>query len=139
MPLRHARRTRDKRWHLVEDCGGVPRIVPIDWGVDRSGHWPRVDFEARAFGQAIECPSCGASWLLRETDCIFGVARRDGNDVLVLVRCPGCRLPHRVRGVGFVTAFPQLFRLMGGWLDWDERSSAFEAEEAALYGRAVER
>ena len=67
-------------------------------------------------------------------DCIFGIACRGGNDALALVRCAACRLPHRVRAIGFVTAYPQIVSLMEGWASWEQRRTEFEAEEGRLYG-----
>lgn len=133
--LRRARRTGDRHWHMVEDSGGVSRILPLDWRPDGEGHWPRVELECRGFGARIACPGCGTEWTLQETDAVFGTARREGNDVLLLVRCASCRLPHAVRGLGFATAFPAVVELMGGWLAWERRAAEFEAEEARLYGQ----
>ena len=135
--MRQVKRSADGRWYTVESVNGVCRISPVDWTQDRNGHWPRVDFEVREFGQEIVCPRCGSSWTLEEMDCVFGRACREGNDLLVIVRCSGCRLPHRVRCVGFVTAYPRVVRLMEGWADWSRRLQEFRAEERRLYGEPV--
>ncbi len=111
------------------------RIGPPDWGPDAQGHWPRVDLEARAIEDSLRCPNCGTSWVLEEFDCVFGTACREGNDVYVLVRCTACRLPHRVRGVGFATAYPRLIGLMDGWASATRRCALFRAAEEGFYGR----
>lgn len=134
--MREARKTPDGRWYIVEGPGAVCRIGPPDWRPDAAGHWPRVDLEARAIDETIRCPHCGTTWVLEEFDCIFGTARRDSNDLWVLVRCTTCRLPHRVRAVGFVTAYPRVVALMEGWVGFERRRTAFRAEEEKLYGRA---
>ena len=132
--MRVAKRSADGRWYTVIPGEGVCRIGPPDWSQDREGHWPRVDFEARGLGEKITCPRCGSPWVLEEMDCVFGRSRLDGNDVLVLVRCSRCRLPHRVRCLGFVTAYPRVIRLMEGWSDSEQRERDFRAEEERLYG-----
>lgn len=121
---------------MVEGDEGVCRISPPRWEKDAAGHWPRVDLTVRSLGETIACPACGTTWVFEEMDCVFGTARKEGNDVLVLVRCVSCRLPHRTRAVGFVTAYPRVVQLMDGWADWDKRRESFEAEEARLYGPA---
>ena len=73
-------------------------------------------------------------WTLEEMDCIFGSARRRGNDVVLLVRCAGCRLPHRVRLAGFVTAYPGMIERMGGWTSWERRAERLREDEQRLYG-----
>ncbi len=135
--MRQVKRSADGRWYTVETVDGVCRISPPDWTQDRNGHWPRVDFEVREFGQKITCPRCASSWTLEEMDCVFGRACRQRNDFLVIVRCAACRLPHRVRCVGFVTAYPRVVRLMEGWADWSRRLQEFRAEEHRLYGEPV--
>jgi len=135
--MREARRTPDGRWYIVEGQEAVCRIGPPDWRADDRGHWPRVDLEARALNDKIACPACGTTWILEEFDCVFGTARREGNDVLVLVRCTTCRLPHRVRGVGFVTAYPRTVGLMEGWASWEQRRTRFRRVEEGFYGEAV--
>lgn len=132
--MRQARKTPKGRWYVREDGDALCRIGPPDWGPDDAGHWPRVDLEARAVEETIRCPRCGTTWVLEEFDCIFGTARRVGNDLVVLVRCAGCRLPHRVRAVGFVTAYPRLIALMEGWAGESHRRAAVRAEEEKLYG-----
>ena len=82
----------------------------------------------------VVCPNCGTSWVLEEMDCVFGMARKEGNDVIVLVRCLGCRLPHSARAVGFVTAYPRVIQLMEGWSEWEKREQDFRAQELKLYG-----
>ena len=134
--MRRARRTPDGQWHVVEEREGLSRIGAPDWGLDWEGHWPRVDLSVKDFHETVLCPSCGSTWAFEEMDCVFGTARRDGNDVLVIVRCVNCRLPHRTRAVGFVTAYPRVARLMEGWIAWDTRRALFEAEEERLYGLA---
>jgi len=135
--MREARRTADGRWYMVEGAEEVCRIGPADWRPDAQGRWPRLDLEARALNETIPCPACGTTWVLEEFDCVFGTARRAGNDLLVLVRCTSCRLPHRVRGVGFVTAYPRTIGLMAGWAGWEKRRGHFRTEEANFYGAAM--
>lgn len=132
--MREARKTPEGHWYTVEGAGSLCRIGPADWQPDERGLWPRVDLEARAVQERIACPCCATAWVLEEFDCVFGTARDDGNDVLVLVRCTGCRLPHRVRGVGFLTAYPDLAGLMEGWATWERRRQRFRGEETKLYG-----
>jgi len=132
--MREARRAPDGRWYIVDGPDAVCRIGPPDWGLDAQGRWPRVDLEARALNEEIRCPNCGTTWVLEEFDCIFGTARVDGNDVLVLVRCTSCRLPHRLRGVGFATAYPRVLGLMEGWAGLERRAAFFQEEEEELYG-----
>ncbi len=132
--MRKARQAGDGRWYTVETEGGVDRIRPADWGPDRNGHWPVVEVEARSLGVEIPCPACGTPWTLEEMDFVFGRACRRGNDLLALVRCRHCRLPQRVRGVGFVTAYPRIVRLMEGWSSWPRREREFRAEELRLFG-----
>ena len=136
--MREARKTPEGRWYTIEVREGVCRIGPPDWRQDHLGLWARVELEARSIEQRIACPSCGTTWVLEEFDCIFGTACDEGNDVLVLVRCTGCRLPHRVRGVGFLTAYPHLMDLMEGWADWERRRDLFRGEEEKLYGGAAQ-
>jgi hypothetical protein len=135
--MREARRTAEGRWYMVEGEEEVCRIGRADWRPDAQGHWPRLDLEARALNETVQCPACGTAWVLEEFDCVFGTARRAGNDLLVLVRCTSCRLPHRLRGVGFVTAYPRTTELMEGWAGWEKRRSRFREEEENLYGEAV--
>ncbi|WP_025323712.1 hypothetical protein [Deferrisoma camini] len=132
--MRKARQTPEGRWYVVESRDGVDRIGPADWRPDARGFWPRVEFRVRTLGAEIRCPACGTAWVLEEMDCVFGRCCRRGNDLLVLVRCHHCRLPHRVRGVGFVTAYPRMVRLMEGWAGWDRRAREFRAEEARVFG-----
>lgn len=133
--MREARQTAEGRWYMVEG-DAVCRIGPADWHPDTQGHWPRVEIEARALNETIACPACQTTWVLEEFDCVFGTARRAGNDLLVLVRCVTCRLPHRVRGVGFVTAYPRTVELMVGWSGWEKRRDRFRSEELGFYGEA---
>ncbi|MBI5440160.1 MAG: hypothetical protein HY900_02995 [Deltaproteobacteria bacterium] len=119
---------------MFDDADTLPRILPLEWGVDEAGHWPRVDLEVHRFGERVSCPRCESAWVLQETDGVFGLARREGNDLLFLARCASCRLPHRVRGVGFGTAYPAVIELMEGWLGWEKRACEFAAEEERLYG-----
>lgn len=132
--MRKARRTRGGRWYIVDEERGVSQAEAPHWGLDEEGHWPRVELPVKALEEKVRCPACGTSWTFQETDCVFGTAARDRNDVLVTVRCARCRLPHRVRAVGFVTAYPNTVRLMEGWIGWDKRRAVFEAEEVRLYG-----
>ncbi|GAB4261492.1 MAG: hypothetical protein Kow0092_11060 [Deferrisomatales bacterium] len=135
--MREARKTPSGRWYMVEEeGGGVCRIVPSDWGKDAEGYWPRVNLQVRGFGEAVACPHCGTTWVFEEMDCVFGMSRKEHNDILVLVRCVNCRLPHRTRAVGFVTAYPRVVRLMEGWANWEKRRADFAAEERRLFGRA---
>ena len=133
--MRTARRTPDGRWYIVEGGGEVCRVGPPDWGLDAEGRWPRVELTVRALQETVACPNCGTEWVFEEMDCVFGTARAEGNDVLVLVRCTGCRLPHCTRAIGFVTAYPRVVRLMEGWIGWERRQALFDAEEAKLFGR----
>ncbi len=132
--MRRIRRTRDGRWYTAVDDGDVTRLEPPRWQPDDRGRWPRVDLEVRSLGETVACPHCGSAWTFEEMDCVFGRSRRDGNDVLVLARCVSCRLPHRVRAVGLVTAYPRVVELMEGWTSWEHRRAQFEAEEVRLYG-----
>jgi hypothetical protein len=136
--MRRARRTPDGQWHVVEEREGLSRIGAVDWGLDREGRWPRVDLSVKDLHETVVCPACGTTWTFEEMDCVFGTACREGNDVIAIVRCANCRLPHRTKAVGFVTAYPRLARLMAGWLEWDKRRTLFEAEEERLYGPAGE-
>ncbi len=132
--MRKARKTRSGRWYIVDEERSVSHLDAPDWRLDEGGHWPKVEFLVRALDDKIACPACGTSWSFQETDCVFGTASKDGNDVIAIVRCVHCRLPHRIRAVGFVTAYPNTLRLMEGWLGWAERRAVFEAEEGRLYG-----
>ncbi|MDW7709993.1 MAG: hypothetical protein SCH98_05920 [Deferrisomatales bacterium] len=132
--MREARRSPDGRWYILEGSEALCRIGPPDWGPDPRGYWPRVDLEARALEETLACPNCGTEWVLEQFDCVFGTACREGNDIRVLVRCTTCRLPHRVRGVGFATAYPGLMDLMGGWTRHERRNELFRAAEKSFYG-----
>ncbi|MHB8767305.1 MAG: hypothetical protein ACYDA8_23610 [Deferrisomatales bacterium] len=133
--MREARRAPDGRWYIVEAEGaGVFHLGPPAWDPDALGRWPRVEFTVRSLGDGVTCPRCGAGWVLEEFDCVFGLACPEGNDLRVLVRCATCRLPHRVRVVGFMTAYPRVVALMEGWAPWTRRRRQYEGEEAALFG-----
>lgn len=135
--MRQARRARDGRWFMTEKRGGVCRLSAPSWEPDVQGRWPLVDMEVRSLGEGISCPGCGATYAFEEMDCIFGTARKSGNDLLVLTRCTRCRLPHRLRGVGLVTAYPHLVRKMAGWSNWRTRRHSFDTLEKRLYGEGV--
>lgn len=136
--MRLAKKTQDGRWYILEEEDGVYHIRPAGWGRDRNGYWPRVDLVVRGLEETVVCPHCGNTWVFEEMDCVFGRSRKDGNDVLVLVRCVNCRLPHRVRALGLITAYPRVAQLMEGWAEWEKRRGDFEAEEEKLYGRTEE-
>ncbi|HSH69203.1 MAG TPA: hypothetical protein VK997_04745, partial [Deferrisomatales bacterium] len=95
---------------------------------------PWVELERRALGDTVPCPACNSTWPVVEMDCIFGTARRSGNDLLLLTRCAGCRLPLRVRLVGFLTAYPGVVARMVGWADWPRREQRTREEERQRYG-----
>lgn len=133
--MRIAHKTKSGRWYLRIQEGDICHINPIDWSVDRSGHWPRVELVVRDLGDALTCPKCGKIWVFEEIDCVFGTGKRDGSDVLILDRCLDCKLPHRIRATGFINSYPQVVQRMEGWAGWEERKSEFDAEELKLYGR----
>lgn len=133
-PMREARRTQDGRWYVVEGQGSVCRISPPSWEMDKDGFWPKVELLVRSLGETVSCPACGSTWIFEEMDCVFGTAKREGNDVVALVRCTTCRLPHRTRAVGFITAYPRVVQLMEGWAGWERRQECFAQEELKLYG-----
>jgi hypothetical protein len=132
--VRVARRNRDGSWHLVEPDGPLQRIVPLSWHRDAEGHRPWVEFEMRELGNSVQCPACDDTWAVEEMDCVFGDARRSGNDLLLLMRGGGCQLPLRVRLVGFLTAYPGVVERMVGWADWARREQRTREEEVQRYG-----
>ena len=132
--MREARQSSDGRWYMVEEDGDVCRLSTSAWGKDQDGFWPKVEIRVNDLDESVICPNCGTSWVFEEMDCVFGMARKEENDVIVLVRCLGCRLPHSTRAVGFVTAYPRVIQLMEGWSDWEKRDEDFRAQEAKLYG-----
>ncbi len=132
--MRVARRNRDGSWHLIDPDGPVQRIVPLSWQRDAEGHRPWVEFAVRELGGTVQCPACSDSWAVEELDCVFGDARRSGNDLLLLTRCAACRLPLRVRLVGFLTAYPGVVGRMEGWADWTRREQRTREEELLRYG-----
>jgi len=132
--VRVARRGRDGRWHLLETGGATPRIVPLDWNRDGDGHYPWVELPLRQLGGRVQCPACGDRWAVEELDCIFGDVRRSGNDLLLMLRCAACRLPLRVRLVGFLTAYPGVVEAMLGWAEWSRREASTREKELQRYG-----
>ena len=132
--MRVAHRGRDGSWHMVEPGGPLPRIVPLNWLQDTEGRHPWVEFEVRELGSTVQCPACAGTWPVEEMDCVFGDARRSGNDLLLLLRCAACRLPLRVRLVGFLTSYPGVVERMEGWTDWTRREQRTREEELRRYG-----
>ena len=132
--MRVARQGSDGTWYLVEKTGDMSRIAPLDWTADRQGHWPLVELRVREIGAEIACPACATAWTMEEMDCIFGDARRNGNDITLLVRCLNCRLPQRVLLAGGVTAYPQMVERMAGWADWERRDQRVREQEQRWYG-----
>lgn len=118
----------------MEADGPLQRIVPLSWARDAAGHRPWVEFEVRELGSTVRCPACRGDWAVEEMDCIFGDARRSGNDLLLLMRCGSCRQPLRVRLIGFLTAYPAVVERMEGWSDWPRRERRARAEERRRYG-----
>jgi len=133
--MRLARQTKYRQWHIVEEIAGVCHLRPLDWGVDRNGHWPRVDLMIYDLDAQVHCPCCAKVFVLQEMDCVFGLARKDGFDVIILVRCLNCRLPSRIRVKGFMHTYPFITERMEGWTDWEQRRLDCEAEERKLYGQ----
>ena len=133
--MRQAQQSKRGQWYIIEERAGVCHIGPIDWGVDRNGYWPRVDFILHDLEEKVSCPCCGQVIALKEMDLIFGVTNREGCDVIILCRCLNCRLPYRVRIKGLINGYPYITERMEGWASWEKRGSDFEAEEKKLYGQ----
>ena len=133
--MRKARQTKYGQWYIVEELTGICHLRPLDWGIDRNGHWPRVDFMIRDLDEQVRCPCCSKVVALQEMDCVFGLTRREGYDVIILVRCLNCRLPSRIRVKGFIHAYPSITERMEGWSPWEQRRLDCVAEEKKLYGQ----
>lgn len=133
--MRQARQTQYGQWYIVEELVGVCHLRPLDWGIDRNGYWPRVDIMIRDLDEQVHCPCCCKVFVLQEMDCVFGLTKKDGDDVIILVRCLNCRLPSRIQVKGFMNAYPYITERMTGWSAWEKRRIDCEAEEKKLYGR----
>lgn len=132
--MRRAKQTRSGQWRIIEEKEGLCRLAPLDWGMDRQGHWPRVEIVRRDFGEKLSCPNCREAILLDDIESVFGVAKRKGADVLFLARCLHCRLPVIITLKGFIHTYPDIAGRMEGWASWKKRKADFEQEERRLYG-----
>lgn len=132
--MRRAKQTSSGAWRIIEEKGGISRLTPLDWGMDRQGHWPRVEIVRNEFGEKIDCPNCRESILLDDIESVFGVAKRKGADVLFLARCLHCHLPVIIILKGFIHAYPDITSRMEGWSSWEKRKIEFDQEERRLYG-----
>lgn len=132
--MRRAKQTGSGQWRIIEEKGGICRLVPLDWGRDRQGYWPRVEMLRREFGEKIGCPSCREAILLDDIESVFGVAKRKGADVFFLTSCLHCHLPVVVILKGFIHAYPDIADRMEGWASWEKRKIEFDREERRLYG-----
>ena len=133
--MRQARQKKSGQWYIVEEIAGVCHLRSLDWGIDRNGYWPRVDLMIHDLDEQVHCPCCNKIFVLQEMDCVFGLTRKDGFDVIILVRCLNCRLPSRIRVKGFMHTYPFITERMEGWTAWEKRGRDCEAEERKLYGR----
>lgn len=137
--MRRAKQTRNGQWRIIEEQEGICRLGPMDWGMDKQGHWPRVEMVLREFSKKIGCPCCRQNILLDDIECVFGVAKRFGADVIFLARCLQCHLPVMIRLPGFIHAYPDIVGRMEGWASWEKRKNEFEQEERRLYGQVFSR
>ena len=137
--MRRAKQTRSGQWRIIEEEEGICRLGKLDWSRDRNGHWPRVEMVLHEFSKEVGCPCCGQTILLDDIECVFGVAKRNGADVIFLARCLQCHLPVTIRLSGFIHACPDIVSRMEGWASWEKRKKEFEQEESRLYGQVSSR
>lgn len=132
--MRRAKQTRSGQWRIIEEQEGISRLAPLDWGMDRQGHWPRIEIILREFGEKVCCPNCGEFILLDDIESVFGVAKRKGADVHFLARCLHCHLPVIIILKGLIHAYPDIAIRMEGWASWEKRKIEYDQEERKLFG-----
>jgi len=100
--MRKAIWNKTGQWRMVDKVNGVCHLRKVDWTMDRNGHWPMVEIGISSLKEAAVCPCCKERLLLNEMECLFGVTRREKNDILVLV-CWGGKKVLRNDGRGELT------------------------------------
>jgi hypothetical protein len=135
--MRKAIQRKNGQWRIVEEIDGVFHLRPLDWGMDSRGFWPRVELVFRDLDEKIPCPNCREQVFLDVIECVYGINRREGWDVVFLERCLHCRLPVCIRVKGFINNFPDFARHMENWASWEERKRAFDEQERKYYGELL--